>query len=344
MNTLGLDIGAKQIKTAELSHEPDQKPILVNYSVMPSPPKPLASDDPEVLDNYVAELKDLFDTIEMRADGVVASLPEDKAFSQVIHLPQMEEKDLKSAISFEAGEYLPIPLEEANFSWQVVGNSTDAAGKSQLDILLVAAPKVLVKRYTDVLERVGLKIMALESEASALARLSALSGNEDVTSLIANIGDSSTSVAISAGGDVRFSRSISTGGSSLTKALSQGLGFAVGQAEEYKRTYGLDETQLEGRVAKALQPVFNIIVEEMRKAAEYYNSLSQGAPVKRVILCGGSARLPGALPFVASSLSLEAEILDPWQSLEGVDKFPAAELDELGSSLAVAVGLALRER
>jgi len=342
MNILGLDLGTNQIKSVEIRREKEAKPFLVNYALMPAPQFSFLSENKDDFSKYAKELREFLEAIELSATGVVASLPEDKAFSQVIYLPQMPEKDLKNAISYEAEQHLPLPLEEATFSWQVIGNSTNAEGQPQLDILLVAAPKGLVQRYVDLVEAVGLSVVALESESSALARLVNVNTAQSMTTLVVNFGSATTSLVIASQGSARFTRSVSTGGWALTKSLSQGLGFEVPQAEEYKRIYGLEEEQLEGRVAEILKPVFNVIVEEIRRAISFYDNQKPGDEIKRVVLCGGSARLPGVLTSVASQLSLETELLDPWEGLEVPSRFPASELEELGQALAVASGLALR--
>ena len=40
------------------------------------------------------------------------------------------------------------------------------------------------------------------------------------------------------------------------------------QAEEYKKTYGLSSTQLEGKIKGSLEPVFRLVADEMKKATE----------------------------------------------------------------------------
>lgn len=343
MNLLGLDLGSTQIKSVEIRREPKvPKPFLANYALAPAPPNSFLNDNEDDFKNYAEELKDFLSTIELNTQQVVASLPESKSFSQVISLPQMPDKELKSAITYEAEQHLPMPLKEVSFSYQVLGNSVDPEGKEVIDVLIVAAPKNLVQRYADLLEKVGLTIAAFETEAIALARVAAGDGST-VTTLAANIGAATTSLAIMARGQVRFTRSISTGGVALTKALSQSLGLEVKQAEEYKKTYGLDDSQLEGRVAEAIKPVFSIITEEIRRSLDFYATHQRGDQVRRLVLSGGSALLRGALTYFPTVLNLETELADPWTLVEVPAKYSSTQLAELGPTLAVAAGLALKE-
>ena len=49
---------------------------------------------------------------KLKTNYVVASLPEEKAFLQVIQMPRLCQEDLKSAVIYEAENYIPTPIEE----------------------------------------------------------------------------------------------------------------------------------------------------------------------------------------------------------------------------------------
>ena len=83
--------------------------------------------------------------------------------------------------------------------------------------------------------------------------------------MIVNIGAMTTDLAVVSKKSVRFTRSISTGGNAMARAISQALGFDLNQAEEYKKTYGLDQTQLEGKIMQAIKPIFDVVVDEVKK-------------------------------------------------------------------------------
>jgi len=57
---------------------------------------------------------------KLKTNYVVASLPEEKAFLQVIQMPRLPEEDLKSAVIYEAENYIPTPLEEVYLDYQIV--------------------------------------------------------------------------------------------------------------------------------------------------------------------------------------------------------------------------------
>src|SRR5205085_1646089 len=123
----------------------------------------------------------------------------------------------------------------------------------------------------------------------------ALVGNNPYspTTLIINLGATTTDYAIVNDGFILLSRSIATGGTALTRAIAQTFNFELVQAEEYKKVYGLLEDQLEGKLFAALRPVFDVIVLESKRVIQAHEQQSPDKTVKRVVLSGGGARLPG---------------------------------------------------
>jgi type IV pilus assembly protein PilM len=273
---------------------------------------------------------------------VAAALPEAQIFTRVVELPELSKQEIKSAIDYEAEQYVPLPLSEVRLTWEVLKTRVDPNKKKIMDVLLVAAPNTLIEKYLKVLKFAGLNPVAIETETTSVVR-SLVQRVEGVpTTLITNIGGSTTDLTIVDEQQVSFTRSIATGGIALGRAVANDLGFEMEQALEYMKTYGLDSTQLEGKVMQSLKPVFDVIVNEIRRAIAYYVSKHGDKQVKRVIVTGGTAKLPGLVVYLAEALGLEVQIGNPWDGIalpESISK----KLIEEGTSYSVAVGLALKQ-
>ncbi|KKQ81661.1 MAG: type IV pilus assembly protein PilM [Candidatus Daviesbacteria bacterium GW2011_GWF2_38_7] len=139
-----------------------------------------------------------------------------------------------------------------------------------------------------------------------------------------------------------LTRSISTGGMALTRSLAQHFNFEANQAEQYKKIYGLMEDQLEGKVFEALKPIIDIIAEEGKRMIRAFETKYPQNPIKRVVLSGGGAKMPGFVIYLANAFGLEVQEADPWYSIVK-DKESASRLVQDAPSYSVAVGLALRE-
>jgi len=345
MEFVGLDLGSREFKAVELRKTKKETKELVAYAAAPAPLHFLLSDSEVDWDTYADALKKFFDAEDFLTTNVAAGLPESQVFTRVISLPKMSSAELKNAMKWEAEQYIPIPLEEVSLDYQVIGESAqrDKDGKRLMDVLLVAAPLTLVEKYLKIISKAHLNIVGLETETLATARSVVGSAPDSPTTLIVSINLSATDIAIVSKGFIRFTRSISTGGEAFARAVSQELGFEMKRAWEYARSYGLEESQVEGKVMRAIKPVFDIIVSEIKRSFAYYRTHQKGDSIKRVILSGEAADLPGVLVYLAAALNVEVQIADPWEGLRIPEKFRKEELEEIGPKFAAAVGLALKD-
>lgn len=341
LSFFGLDIGSYTIKIVQLAKS-GNKYRLLSYGMVPTPRRGMYSDSDIDLQSVSEALKKLRNDTRIATDQVVIALPESHIFTRVIEMPALSDEELASAIKWEAEQYVPIPLTEVTLDWQVISRPKTPTPESKMEILLVASPTKVISKYLKILQMADLRAVSVETEIIAIAR--SLVGNNPYspTTLIVNIGAATTDLSIVRVGSIAFTRSIATGGTSLARSIAQDLGFELPQAEEYKKTYGLDETKLEGKVMQAMKPVFEIIVNEIKRALVYYQERKPDDSVKRVVLSGGSAKLPGMAVYLASVLGLEVQVGDPWFNIEKDQKIATA-LAEDAPFYSVAVGLALKE-
>ena len=123
--------------------------------------------------------------------------------------------------------------------------------------------------------------------------------------------------------------------------MAQILGVEELQAEEYKRTYGLSKTQLEGKIKTALDPVFRMVAEEMKKASHYYQSEEKGDSPTSAILSGGTAGMPGATSELTKLLGIEVIVGNPFAKVD-VDPAAVKSLAGYAPFYSISVGLAMR--
>lgn len=341
MNFFGLDVGSSSLKLVELKNDRAHGKTLQNFANFPlAHPVNLSSDPPEELRELSVSIKEFVDSQPISSNKVVVALPESIIFTRVFSLPKMPEKDLSEAMRYETQQYIPVPIADVSLDYQVIEGKASVEG--QMEVLIIAAPKVLVSKFLKVLNDASLEVVGLETETVAVTR-SLIPDNKTPSTLLVNIGALTTDLAVVSSGAVRFTRSIATGGMALARAISQSLGFDLNQAEEYKRTYGFDSTQLEGKIMQAIKPIFDVVIDEIKRSSAFYNAHHKEDVVRRAVVCGGTASLPGILVYMASSLDLEVVYGNPWQRVYVPPKFSLKDLEENGPNFSVAVGLSLKD-
>lgn len=282
--------------------------------------------------------------------NVIASLPEEKAFLQVIQMPLLSTEDLESAVIYEAENYIPLPIEEVYLSSQIVPplhNHLD-----HYDVLIAAIPRGIVDPYANSLKLAGLTPTVLEIESLAIARNLIKAEKTESPILIIDLGATRTSFIIFSGHSLRFTASIPISSRGLTESISQSMKVDLDKAEELKIKYGI-ETRAEkkgGEVFDALIPAITDLTEQIKKHLDYYQDHSShehlvpnGKWVEKILLCGGGSNLKGLPEFLSEELKVPIEFGNPWVNILPRDKKTRAPLPfEKSLSFATALGLALR--
>jgi type IV pilus assembly protein PilM len=298
---------------------------------------------------------------KIKTKYVVASLPEEKAFLQVITLPRMSEEDLKSAVIYEAENYIPLPIEEVYLDSQIVPpvyNHLD-----HFDVLIAALPKKTVDPYISSLKLAGLKPKALEIESLAITR--ALIKNEITTSpvLLIDLGATRTSFIIFSGHSLRFTSSIPVSSGAFTEIISKALGVNLAEAEKLKIKHGLEEKiqikikgekiekeRERGKIFEALVPALVDLIQQIKRCLEYYQTHAahehlppDGKGVSKILLCGGGANLKGLTDSLSLQLKIPTELGNPWINILPEPQKEVKELPfEESLKYTTALGLALR--
>jgi len=297
---------------------------------------------------------------KIKTKYVIASLPEEKAFLQVIPMPKMTEEDLKSAVIYEAENYIPLPIEEVYFDSQIVlpvHNHLD-----HFDVLIAALPKKTVNPYFSSLKKAGLEPWALEIESQAIAR--ALIKDEVSPSpvLLIDLDQTRTSFIIFSGYSLRFTSSIPVSAGSFTEIISKVLKISSVEAERLKIKYGLEESiKLEikveksetrkkrGEIFEALIPALVDLTQQIKRYLEYYQTHAShehlppdGKGVSKILLCGGGANLKGLPELLSLELRIPTELGNPWINILAEGKKVSKLPFEKSLSYTTAIGLALR--
>ena len=335
MDFVGLDIGSSLIKVAQVAHQGGKFRLLA-LGKTDTPRPGLASEAVKDHTAVAEAIKKLLADLGIKTRNVMVALPESKITSRVVKMPLMTDEELVSSLEYEADAFVPFPIGDAVLRHQLV--KRDEKNKV-CEVLLVAAPKRLVNKYTNLLKLAGLQVLALETEILSLNR--ALTTTESPNTMIVDFGFRSCNFAISCHGDIFLTRSFPIAGEALTKALAAELKVDPSQAEEYKKAYGLAEEVLEGKIKKILTPLIQSVTGEMKKAIQYFEQ-EEKETVKLNILAGGSAGLPNMASDITATLGIETQIADPFALLEFDQKIFAEFLDD-GPIYSVVIGLAKRE-
>lgn len=304
---LGIDIGTANIKLVSLSGKK-----IDGAQIISNPLGKVKLETENEIVKMVEEMKKgLFSDLKLSGQSTAVVVPESVVYSRVISMPALTAAELSNAIKWEAEQYVPQPLEEVELSWQIVEKPVESDGK--MKVYLVAIDKKVVGGLINMFSRLGLEPTSIKPEFVAASSL--ISDKGDV--MLSTMGASTVTSGVFRNGNLLFIYQFGSGGTAMTRAISSGLQLNNAQAEEYKRSYGVRQDVLEGRLYQAMKPVTEGVVSELKKVVSYYNQNFAGdGQLSNLSICGGMALTPGIVQLLGSELDIETELLSSFGGLE----------------------------
>jgi len=293
------------------------------------------------LDELVKKTKELLKSSKIRTKNCVASIPESSIYSRLVTLPSMPDSEIDEAIHWAAKPLMPVDIEEMNVSYSKI-DEYNKDGKKFVNWYVVGANKSLIQKYLNFFSKCGLKLLAVETESLAIARMFTVNYNIYNDSMIVDIGAENTNIIVERNGSILFSQTQNVGSNAINKVISSDYGVSDAEAEEYKKQYGLDFNQGEGKIASSIAPVVDQIIAEINKTIAYYKNKITGNGLSKVYITGGGSSMPLLDSYMNQKLSIEVELVDIFKKVK-INGRKEKELKELNrNSFNIATGLALK--
>jgi type IV pilus assembly protein PilM len=326
---LGVDIGSSSIKIVQI--ERGDHPRLVTYGMVDIS-TPISSQTTDEQVHQIAELlKNLMEKAHVTTKDCIMSLPNSAVFTSVIDMPQMGEKEMESAMQFEAKKYVPLPFSEVTLSWTVISETEDGSSSK---VLLIAVPNQIRDIYIKIFQLAGLNLEIIEIEALSLIR--ALVVDRTKNDVIIDIGAKVTGLNFVRHGTLQLTRNLSIGGDTITDRIAQALNLSMPRAEQFKRDFGLQGTDF---LPEAVKPVLSVIRTEVAQIMGIYKA--HDIATDRIVLVGGGSQLPGIAAYFQSELGVPTVLGDTLSQVKYDEKVREI-LSRYSLHLTIALGLAIR--
>src|SRR6266705_3112008 len=335
---VGLDIGSSSIKAVEL------KSTKQGYELVSFGLEALSQDtvvDGAIMDAplVAGAISNIFETQKVKTKNVATAVSGHSVIVKRVTLPMMSEEELYDRIQSEASQHIPFDIADVNLDHQLL-ESVDA----QLDVLLVAVKKDKILNHTNVLAQSGKNSTVVDIDAFALQNSYEVNYDPDPGQTIAllNIGASVMNINIVRGGIPLFTRDVSVGGNQYTDALQKELDLSYEDAERLKKGDSLPSVTDEQK-QQILRSVSDILTLEIQKTFDFFRATASGENIQRIVVAGGTARVPGLVDLLREEFAMPVEELNPFRKvLIDPGKHSDDQIREMAPRLVIAVGLALR--
>lgn len=333
----GLDIGTTAVRLVQLRGSSPVK-SLVRYAYVPVDSKMVLSDSKSDQQRLGQVIKELIDEARMTTRNVAVGIPSTRVFTAVIDFDRLPPGELAKAIKYQADSLIPTPLEKSKIDWAIIGDSPK--DKTKVEVLLSSVENDFVEQRLDLLESIGLDVIAFEPDNLALTR-ALIAGDSLQPQMVLDIGSKSTDLVVTMNGAPRLTRSIPTGAEAIIRSAAQNLNIDDKQARQFVFKFGLGRDKLEGRIYDAILGTIDLLTGEIDKSIKFFQSRYVESPVNRIVVTGGASALPEFPLYLANKFGIEVEIGNAWRNVSfAPDR--QNELLAVSNHFGVAAGLAER--
>jgi type IV pilus assembly protein PilM len=334
----GLDIGTSSIRVVQL-HGSGPTKALDRYGSMPVDGNLAVSDSKTDQQKLAQAVAQLVKQAGIATRNVAVGIPSNKVFTTVVDMEKLSPAELAKTIRYQADSFIPTPLAESKIDWALLGDSPKDPTKSE--VLLSSVNNSYVEGRLDMLESVGLNVIAFEPDTFAVMR-SIIAPDTAQPQLVLDIGARSTDLVIALNGAPRLTRSIPVGSEAVIRAAMAGLSVDANQATQFVYKFGMSKDKLEGRVFSAIIGTVDSLIAEIEKSVKFFQSRYPTLKLERIIVTGGASTLPEFPLYIANKFGINVEIGNAWRNVS----FPSSRQNELlsvSNHFAVACGLAERQ-
>ena len=331
---VGIDIGSSSVKLVEL-RESEGNFRLENAGEALLPRGSIVEKAVSRRDVVSGVVSNLVSDLGIKAKKAVIGVCGKAVTAKAVTVPRASlGKNMEKLAEDLVRLHLSRDVDEVNYSCVPFARGEEPDG---VRLLLAASPKKTVNGYRKSVSSAGLRAQVVDMDAFALSNAYGI-GRGDISekTALVNVGAAVTSVNVTKDGAPFFLRDVPLGGGEITRSLMEKFEITYEEAERMKYRVGdcgrCDE-------AAGLAEKF-----AARAAAEISAVLEEsGGGAKRLVLCGGSARIPALADSLERASGLAVEVFNPFGNIAFSDsRFDPEYLEYLGPKMTVAVGLAAR--
>ncbi len=307
-----LDIGESFIKVADVKKEGSLIDF-TNLGYIANNPSFYPSGTEKGIDEVAGYIGKLIDSLKIVKKNVNVIIPDTYTFSQVMEMPRLNEKELISAIKYQADQFIPMPIEEASIDIEILHENERT---NKLSVLMVAASKNLLNKIQRTVELAGLIPASIENELSATSRFVSEiyknPNNPPEGIVILNINTNSSSLYFFEPTQLLISlnHNFSVGSNLFIKELQINLNL-----DKTKATEALKKISDGDKTSFSADSVIAPAVREINlEIGNFINSVSQKFQVKisKIFLTNEAFNLPFLAKAIETNFSIPSFLMNPY--------------------------------
>lgn len=284
---IGVDISSSSVKLVQLSRKAE-KYYLENFVSEVLPPNSVVEKTIKQVDEVAQAIKRAYSRSGIQIQNAAIAVSGASVITRNIQVnANFTDKELIEQIELEADRYIPYPLEEVYYDFEILGPSS--RNPELMEVLLAAARVEVVDARVEALKQAGLKVTMVDVESFAMERSFALIAKhfgfdrQGINVALMDIGSMITTLHVFKDGHSIYTRDHVFG----TKQLMDEIERRYGLPPEEARLALKSGTLPEDYTREVLEPFKETVVQQINRSLQIFFSASEETETSYLILAGG---------------------------------------------------------
>ncbi|NMA67529.1 MAG: pilus assembly protein PilM [Clostridiaceae bacterium] len=285
---IGLDMDSKEIRAVELKGS-KKKPTVTAWGRINLPEGVVKDGRIIQLDKFSDQLSQFLLENSFKTRDVILGVNNQDVIIRFASFPKVPEDKIKSMIKFQAQDYIPIPLEEMELDYIILGEKNTEVGQ-YIDVVLVAARKRMLNDFILTFTDARLTINEIDTTMLALGRAALSQSSGGVFALVCfnyDIGN----ILIFKDTILGMARSVS---------ISQSLNMPLLKDIHNK---------------KNMEIIADILFNEIKASVSYYKSQT-GYDIDKIFVLGPDSNQRLVASRLKDTTGLAVKVPEPYKYLE----------------------------
>lgn len=244
-----------------------------------------------------------------KIDFVQLSIPEENTYVFRILIPNNTLELVEEFIINNIEQYIPLAAGDVYFDYKILKSHINDTG---IPIVVTAIPKIVVIKYTNLLESCGISVIGCEPETHAIAQCVIYKGDTNPY-IIININKNSTNISIVEEGLVQYTQTLSM----MTKDIINGISKETGSA-------------FRDNINKVI--IYWFTSKELHV---------QNSKIENIILTGENIDSSDIINFLESNLPVNATFANVWTNCFDIHEYVPKISKKDSLKYATCIGLAM---
>lgn len=291
---VGMEVDAMEIRAVEMAGSP-MNPVIKALGSVALPTDTIRDgrvQDPSALGLLLASM---WRQHGFKAKNACLAISNQDIIVRFASFPVVADEKMDKLIRFQASEYIPVPLDDVELDYAILGK-VDGAEPPQVRVLLVAARKLMIEGFLDAFRHARLTVKDIGISMLAKTQTQEVSFSGAPTCRV-QLSNDSGNVLVTVGNKPRLARLFN---------------YSPGVQNTYRLMFDdFRHNQFHEPTDVQLKELLDPIVSEIRSSILYDQNQNPSTPIQKVILSGNLIKLRGIVPLLQQQIAYPTEVALP---------------------------------